>query len=422
LLAVMFPVALVRLLVDLVRGRETFAGLGERFARRGRRVGSDPVIWIHGASLGELTAARGLIERLRARHRDRQILITCNTYTARALIADWHLPGVVARLAPLDTPAIVSRFLGRWQPVASITLENELWPARIILCARAGIPVMVLTGRMSPRTADTWRRFSRLARRVMGSVSYMAPLDSDNGARFASLGLAGARMHPPVNLKASVRLPEPDPEQLAAQLRVFARRDTILAASTHDGEDATILAGFAIARRQCPRLRLVLAPRHPQRADQIARLIEAAGLTYSRRSSGHGPSPDDAVYLADTIGEMGLWYAASAITVVGGSFVAKGGHTPVEPVQFASLIVHGPDTSNHRQAYAALARAGAAFGAAGPDQLGEILLNLHADTNRDAITRAASAAMASLHPEQPDFDALINDLDALIGAPNRPGH
>ncbi len=412
----LYPVALIRLLFALAQRRETLAGLGQRFGRGGRRAEAAPVLWIHGASLGELTAARGLIQRLRARHENLHILITCNTYTARDMVANWQIAGLTARLAPLDTPAIVARFLKRWQPVAAITLENEIWPARILLAQRQGIAMMVLSARMSEKTAATWGRFPRLARRVMTAIPYLAPLDPDNGARFRSLGLPDARMHAPVNLKASVRLPDPDAAELAAQTAVFKRADTVLAASTHEGEDALILAGFAIAQREIPRLRLILAPRHPARAEPIMRLVQGAGFQVSRRSKARLPQPDDAVYLADTIGEMPLWYAAAAITVVGGSFVKKGGHTPVEPVQFASLVVHGPDTANHRHAYQQLGGNDAAFRADGPQELAALLVGLHARPDQRDIAQRAVATMDALHPDQPDFDALIDDLGRLAGA------
>lgn len=416
ILFVIAPFVAIRMLLALLRGRETRAGLGERMGRGVRATGSGPTIWVHGASLGELTSARALIDQILARNPGCRVIVTANTYTGRDMVAGWENPRIDARLAPLDSPRIVRRFLSRWSPVAALTLENELWPTRIIACQHAGIPVLVVAGRMSKGSARTWARFGGLARRVMGAISHLAPLDTANGDRFAGLGLPAGRISAPLNLKSDVHLAAPDAGTLENLRQVFKRPCTILAASTHPGEEGIILQAFMATQAKHPDLRLIMAPRHPNRSGAIAALIKDAGLSYSRRSDGGDPNPDNLVYLADTIGEMPLWYSLSSITVLGGSFAQKGGHTPFEPVQFSCLVVHGPDVSNHTPAYTALTAANTTFCAQTPEQLGQVLQGLINHPDQDELAHAAQRALAPLRAKNGEIDALLARLDELTGA------
>ena len=413
-LVLITPFVVLRLVWALIRGRETFHSLAERLSLGAGPSTTAPHVWVHGASLGELTGARHLIERILSANSRLRILITCNNAAARDMVENWQNPRVDVRIAPLDAPLIVAHFLRRWHPIALITLENEIWPARIVFSAREGLPVMVVGGRMSKRSAATWARFGSLAAQVMGAISCLAPADPENGARFVGLGLSPARLCDPINLKASVKLALPDPKKLAELAPFFNRADTILAASTHPGEDAMILQAFQKASARRPRLRLILAPRHPGRADDIARQIKEAGLRCSRRSQGGLPARDDSVYLADTNGEMAIFHSLAGVTVVAGSFSGNGGHSPVEAVQFGSVVVHGPDVSNHHETYRALDDANASYRATTASELADILVCLEDAKICAQMSERAKTALAQLRPSDADTDQILARLAPLL--------
>lgn len=352
-------------------------------------------IWLHAASNGELTSARPVIDRLIAD--GRHLLITVNTDSALALATGWALDNTCVTLAPVDLPGPTRRVLARWHIRAHITLESDLWPCRIL--GTSG-PVLVLGGRLTARSAKGWARFAPLARQVLGRVSYLSAQDAASADRFTELGLPRSARGPVLDLKA-LYTPPPGPDRPVAT----DRSDTWLAASTHAGEDDIILAAHKTASHTRPALRLILAPRHPNRAAALADLIAAQGLTCARRSLGEDPGAAQ-VYLADTFGEMHLWYASAGITFVGGSLTDRGGHTPYEPAAFGSAILHGPDTANFRAAYQRLTEARAAVCVRDATQLARAIDDL--DTAEKQRHMAALAQQA-LHQDT-DLDGVMRDI------------
>lgn len=359
LFLILLPVLGLRMILAWVSGRETTTGITQRFGFGQSVRPPGPVLWLHGASLGELTAARGLINDILDWQPNLHILVSANTYTGRDLVASWNAARVIPMLAPLDSWASVRRFLNHWQPVAMISLENEIWPERLTSAAHRHIPILLVAARLSEKSQGVWARFPGFSSRVMGEITAVFPMDSENGTRFLSIGLPPDRLFSPINLKAGVVLDGANPAEQTALEHFFPRPHTILAASTHPGEEETILTSFAHANRIDPRLRLILAPRHTTRTAEISKLIRQAELSVVIRSKGEHPDMNSQVYLADTNGEMPLWYALSGRTFLGGSLVDKGGHSPIEPVQFGSLVAHGPSIENHRLAFQALHRVGA---------------------------------------------------------------
>lgn len=302
-------------------------------------------IWVHGASVGELASARQVIEGLSAHM---SVLVTANSATGRDQAAGW---GFDARLAPLDVPGALERFVSAVQPRLAVTLESEFWPLRSQALARRGIPQAMIGARMSERSARRWQRLPWLIRPVLARIAAASAQDVGSQQRLLALGLPASALMPQMDLKllapAQVAPPPDDP----------ARDRVVLAASTHEAEEAQILEAWVRARARVPDLRLILAIRHPQRGDEVAALIAARGITAARRSAGASDGP---VVLVDVLGEMGRWYAAAGICVVGGSLTDRGGHTAWEPAAHRCAILYGPHVSNFADAYAALAQAGAA--------------------------------------------------------------
>ena len=403
------PVIGVILLLRIARGDETWRDLAERF---GVGPGHFGAIWMHGASNGELTSAKHLARALRAGFPRRCLVITCNTISGRDMVRGWWIEGVEARLAPLDLRWVLARFRARWRPVAEIALENELWPNRFV-SARA--PLVIIAARMSGRSAGRWAWAKLLTRRIFRVVARLYPQDPASGARFLKLGLPQDRLGPVVSLKSGISHMAPEDADLAPFRPVFDRPNTILAASTHEGEEALVLEAFLAARKTRPALRLILAPRHPRRSAEVQEMIEAAGLPHAVRSDTAKPETDCAIYLADTLGEMPLWYALAGVTIVGGSFGNRGGHTPFEPAQAGSALIHGPDVANFAESYAVLDNEDAAIAVRSVAELTQALTAFSDPQRQREMADRAHAALARLDDGADTIPEIISDLHSRIG-------
>lgn len=320
----------------------------ERLALTGPEVAPGG-IWLHAASLGELTSVKVLAEGLA---RDFPLVVTTNSLTGRDLARRLGWPSA---LAPLDLPQAVGRFLDRVRPAVMVTVENELWPNRSAMAAARDVAQVVVGARISARSAARWGRVPGLIGPMLARIDALSAQDPDSEARLLALGLPQAALCGRLNLKLL------GPAQVMPGVDGAARARTVLAASTHEGEDALMLDAWLAARAALPDLRLILAPRHPERGDAVAALIAARGLDFARRSQGGGL--DAPLLLADTLGEMALWYQAAGICVTGGSFADHGGHTPWEPAAWRCAILHGPHVANQAADYADLDRDGAALAA-----------------------------------------------------------
>ncbi|WP_353471354.1 glycosyltransferase N-terminal domain-containing protein [Salipiger sp. H15] len=388
--------------VVLVRAafRRDWDGLRARLGHGKANPGAH--VWLHAASNGELASARPVIEALRAARPAMKLLVTCNSESGVALAQSW---GLCARLAPLDLARASKRMHRRWNVRSHITMESELWPHRLLTCPG---PVLVLGGRLTEGTAKGWRLFGGLQARVLHRIAFLSAQDPDSRDRFLEAGLPKQACGPVVDLKALYTPPEQHDAALEAE---FSRASTWLAASTHEGEDETVLAAHAEARLQEPGLRLILAPRHPRRAEQIARLAADRGLSCARRSLGETPSGAD-VYLADTLGEMALFYRLAGRVFIAGTLTDRGGHTPYEPAAFGAALLHGPDVRNFRVPFGLLDAAGAASPITDAASLAAALLAL---SDEKAQRSAGAAARALLEPEASAAD-LVEDLTLHIDA------
>ena len=364
-------------------------------------VAPGPHLWLHAASNGELASVRPVIEALRAARPGLPLLVTCNSASGVALAQSW---GLCARLSPLDLGWVARRMHRRWQVVAHITMESELWPQRLLACPG---PVLVLGGRLTHGTARGWRIFGGLQARLLGRVAFLSAQDEGSRARFLAAGLPAQAAGPVVDLKALYAPPDlRDPALEPA----FDRSATWLAASTHEGEEETVLDAHLAARAQDPGLRLILAPRHPRRAAEVARLIAARGLTCARRSEGEAPEAE--VYLADTLGEMALFYRLAGRVFIGGTLTDRGGHTPYEPAAFGAALIHGPDVANFAAPFAALDHAGAALRITDAATLARALADLAPAALQQ---QRGDAAQQLLRPEadvQDLLKTLLGHLDA----------
>lgn len=400
LMALVLPVALAHQALTGPRG-----ALAERLGA-GPAPAAGPKLWLHAASVGEVTSARWVIEALLAARPGLQMLITVNTATARDRVRGWQLPGVQAALAPLDSAGAAGRILDRWQPQALVIVENELWPARIAAADSRGVPVLVIGAKLSERSARRWGWFPGLIGQVLGRLTWVSAQDQASLDRLAALGLPAEARGPIVALKAmAVANPAPPPFTAPAP-----RKRTLLAASTHEGEEALVLQAFQAARAQFDWL--ILAPRHPRRSAEVHAMLREAGVRFATRSRGE--APDGPVYLADTLGEMDHWYAMAGATVIGGTFAPRGGHTPWEPARHGSALVHGPSLHNFAPPFAALGRAGGAVAVSDGADLARALTEMTPE--RQATLAAIAAEVLAPGAEGAGGEAVLRAiLDAIRG-------
>lgn len=302
-------------------------------------------VWLHAVSVGEIVAATPLIRKLKAEHPELPVLVTTTTRTGADQAA--KLGDLVEhRYAPLDFPWAVTLFLRRIQPRALLIMETELWPNLLHACGRRRLPVLLLNARLSARSAARYRRFHGIFRLLAANITHISCQHRDDAERFASLGLAREQLSISGSVKFDIEYGPYIVEQ-GRQLReqLGTQRPVWIAASTHEGEDEQLLDAHRRLLATLPEALLILVPRHPQRFEQVASLVQKQGLTLHRRTLGK-PAGNPQVYLGDTMGELPLMLAAADIAFVGGSLIERGGHNLLEPAALAKPVLSGPSTFN----------------------------------------------------------------------------
>lgn len=373
----------------LANGKEDAARMDERRGVAGAPRPDGPLIWFHAASVGESLAVLELIRRLLEEREDLHVLVTTGTVTSAAVMADRLPERATHQYAPLDAKPFVTAFLDHWHPDVAIWTESELWPTLVVETHDRDIPMLLLNARMSKASHDKWRFARGMVRGLLGRFQAALVQDDLTMVYLRRLGMPVDRMKVMGTLKegaAALPCEEADRAEMAA---VLAGRPVWLAASTHEGEEKMVLQAHRMAMRSSPRLLLILVPRHPERGDEVATLLQADGWRFTRRSAEEIPTDEAPVFLADTMGELGLWYRLSPISFVGGSLVAIGGHNPFEPAALGSAILHGPYVTNFVDIYDRLRDGGAARLVGSPDKLaGQVAGLLNPD---EAATMAAAA-------------------------------
>lgn len=348
------------------------------------------LVWFHAASVGESLALLELIRRLLDADPDIRVLVTTGTLTSAELLTERLPPGAIHQFIPLDFRPFVQRFLDHWHPDLAIWTESEFWPTLLTRTHARGTPMLLLNARMSMRSARRWRRYMPwAARRLVTLFTAAQAQDRATGAALVRLGLPTGRLAITGTLKEDTPpLPcrEPDRARFA---RLLADRPIWAAASTHPGEEEMVADAHITAMRSVMRLLCILVPRHPERGNEIAAVLRARGLSVAQRSRGEDPGPNTAIFLADTLGELGLWYRLAPVSFVGGSLVPVGGHNPYEPAALGSAILHGPHVGNFADIYRKLDAADAARQVAGTAGLAEALVHLSEPQNRAPMAYAA---------------------------------
>jgi 3-deoxy-D-manno-octulosonic-acid transferase len=388
------PLVSLYLLRRLARGKEDRV----RFAER-RGVASLPrpegaLVWIHAASIGEAVSMLALIDRLTEERPTLSVLVTTGTVTSARLLAARLPPGrAFHQYIPVDRMASVRRFLDHWRPDLALWVESELWPNLVTESQAREIPLLLINGRMSQQSFETWRRWPRLIGPVIGAFDLCLAQDMVQAERLRQLGARRALCVG--NLKAAAGpLPVSEAElaKLAAQA---AGRPLWLAASTHEGEEQVAAAAHRALKARWPDLLGIIVPRHPARASAVAALLREQGLSVARRSLAEPITAATDIYLGDTLGELGLFYRLAGIAFVGGSLVPRGGHNPLEAALLDCAVLHGPDMSNCAGIARDLAAAGAAVTVRDAAELAAAVTRLLADPAERARRAAAGLEVAA---------------------------
>jgi 3-deoxy-D-manno-octulosonic-acid transferase len=348
------PLAPALIRQRLKQGKEDPARIGKR-----RGVSADlrphgPLVWIHGASVGEVLAAASLIEKLRGMNL--RVLVTSGTVTSAAIVAKRFPSDIIHQYVPYDSPRYVARFLDHWRPSLALFIESDLWPNLILSSAARRLPMLLINGRMSHRSFPRWRRVSGTISALLGQFDICLAQSQVDAERFAALGSRNVVVTG--NLKLDVPAPPADFSKLERLMAVTRGRPIVLAASTHPGEEEILVGAHRRLTGFFPSLLTVIVPRHPNRGEAVARMINASALRANLRSREELPTAATDIYVADTMGELGLFYRLSPIVFMGGSLVEHGGQNPIEAIKLGASIVHGPHVFNFADVYEALDSAG----------------------------------------------------------------
>lgn len=368
------------------RGREDGARIGEKRGIPSRPPFREPPVWLHAVSAGESVAALAVAERLVGD--GLAVLVTTSTPTSASLVARRESERLVHQYAPLDAPPFVGRFLRHWRPRAALFTESEVWPTTLLTLARQGIPRAHINARLSARSFERWRRRAFLARPLFSAIGLALAQSARQAERFAALGTRTVRATG--NLKFDAPPPDANASELARLKAAVGPRPVWLAASTHPGEEEAVLAAHAVVRARVPDILTIIAPRHPDRGDEVAALL-ARAEPVRRRSRGEPPG--GGIYLADTFGELGTFLALAPVVFLGGSLVPLGGHNPAEPAAHGCALLTG---TSHGDMFEPFLDAGAARLVADGTELGEEVAALLADdVERYAMADRAKATLAA---------------------------
>ncbi|MDR2219002.1 MAG: lipid IV(A) 3-deoxy-D-manno-octulosonic acid transferase [Methylobacillus sp.] len=394
LLYLLVPFALLRLMWRALRQLEYLRHIPERFGFYHTPRPTAPLIWLHAVSVGETRATAPLVALLRERYPHHRILITHTTPTGRAAGEQLYSDTVLRGYLPYDLPGAMRRFLNHYRPQIGLLMETELWFNLIAACERRDLPLLLVNARLSERSARGYARLGKLARDGLRRLRRVAAQTEDDAARLQMLGAQNISVTG--NLKFDVA-PPPDAKKQGAALRSLfgTERPVFLAASTREGEESLVLD--AIAETQVPHLLTVIVPRHPQRFNEVAALLEKRGLPHVRRSALSAPLPADVqVVLGDSMGEMFTYYAACDLAFIGGSLLPLGGQNLIEACAMGKPVLIGPHTWNFEVIANSAVKAGAARRVADINALGEQIRELF----QNAEAREHMAQQATLFSSQ----------------------
>src|SRR5215831_578856 len=392
----------------LARGKENPDRIAERRGEPGAVRPLGPLVWVHGASVGEFLAVAPLVERIRAR--GLTVLMTTGTVTSAELAERRLPPGAIHQFIPLDVPRFITRFLDYWHPDLALFVESDLWPNVILSASAHQIPMILVNGRMSERSYRRWHYFPKTVETLLRRFDLCLVRSPDDARRFGALG--APRISITGNLKFDVPALPVDVRKLAALTDATRGRIVLVAASTHPGEESVVVDAHHRLKVTFPNLLTIIAPRHPERGPAIAEVAATAHLRAALRSRGASPACGIDIYVFDTLGELGLIYRLAPIVFMGGSLVRHGGQNPIEAAKLGTAILHGPHVWNFADIYSALDAARGAEEIPEPAKLTAGFGALLSDVRlRDTI---ADAALSTVEMLGGALDRTLSAIDPYL--------
>lgn len=353
------PIVRLWLRRRVTQGKEHATRLGERFGRPVQPRPPGLLLWSHGASVGEAQALLPLLQHLHRQRPDITLLLTTGTVTSAALVERRAGNDILHQFIPVDLPSAVDGFLDHWRPDLVLWSESDFWPGILAELRRRSIPTMLANARLSERSATRWQMAPGTARWLLSGFDAIYAQTGGDAERLLRLG--ARKVMEAGNLKqAAPPLPADDAALTDWRARL-AGRPLWLAASTHPGEEAQIAAAHRLLKPRLPGILTMIVPRHPDRGAALKQELAAPDLRVALRSDNGVPDAETDLYIADTLGELGLWYRLSPVVMMGGSLIPHGGHNPLEPARLGCAVLFGPQMFNFAEAGAGLLQAGGAL-------------------------------------------------------------
>jgi len=390
------------------RGKEDRLRRYERYGYPSADRPKGPLVWFHAASVGESMAVLPLIESIS--QQGIHVIMTTGTVTSAAVVRDRLPPATFHQYVPLDFEKAVKRFLGHWNPDLAIFSESEIWPTTMLEMNKRRIPLVLVNARMSDRSFARWRGAPALAEALFENISHVVAQSDLDAERFRQLGASPVTVSG--NLKVDTEALPCDEIELDRVRAQIGGRPVWIAASTHPGEEAEITGAHKLMSSHLPDLLTVIVPRHPDRGDEIAALVNKAGISLCRRSQGYPLTPEAGIFLGDTIGEMGLYLRLGEVVFMGRSLTLKGGQNPLEAAMTGAAILSGPHVGNFRETYRNLLANGGAKLVKDRKMLAEnVAYLLSRDDERRKMIEAASGALAQMRGA---LDRTVEVLDSYV--------
>ena len=378
------PIYFIYQLISVLRGKENLKRLLERWVTKQIKRPSGKLIWLHAASVGESLSLLPLIEKIIADNPKINILITSTTKTSAEILEKISKPQIIHRMAPYDTFFVSKRFLKYWEPDLAVRVESEIWPRILLELRKNKIPNFLLNARFSKTSILRIEKQAAAASFLFSLFDRIHVQEKSTKETLTKVGVESQKIKVTGSLKDSREMLPVDGDIIKQFQTVIGEQKIWLSACTHPGEDEIVLK----AHKKIGGL-LLIAPRHIERGKQIARLSRSMGFSTQLRSESANIRAETAVYIADTMGEMGTWYSLSRAAFIGGSLVDKGGHNPVEAVQLNTFILHGPHIYNSEEKYDKLQEVGVCFQVSGEKDIVQQILRLQGSNKKLRLTLSA---------------------------------
>ncbi|MEE9250358.1 MAG: 3-deoxy-D-manno-octulosonic acid transferase [Alphaproteobacteria bacterium] len=406
------PLISVYLALRRAAGKEDAARFGERLGVAGRRRPQGPLVWLHAASIGEALSVLRLIERIIDDYPGLHMLVTTGTVTSARLLADRLPARAFHQYAPVDRPAWVRRFLDHWRPDLALWVESEFWPDLVGASQARGTAMILVNARMSGKSFARWRRLPGLIRPLLAGFSLCLAQDEGEGERLRALGAPSVKA--PGNLKFAAGPLPVDADELRRLTGMIGDRPMWVAASTHAGEERIAAEVHNMLEPDHAGLLTVIVPRHPSRGPGIAKALGADDRLIALRSAGQPVAPETGIYVADTLGELGLFYRLCGIAFLGGSLIPHGGQNLLEPARLGCAVIHGPHMGNFRAVVEEMRAAKANIEVADAAGLAAAVASLLA--NPELRTKHAKAAHRIAAAKDGVLDSVVRELAPFLDA------